>query len=129
MVVLWATTDLMEGSAKATVTRVCNGVRSVLSRKKQLAIPESRGPVVEVAAGSAATAAAATGDAAMAATVATAASAATAIAATAAAAATGAAAIAAVATAAASAVATSTWHASTWGVGASRGGITSGRTA
>ncbi|CAI7858959.1 unnamed protein product [Closterium sp. NIES-53] len=42
VVVLWATTDSTEESAKATVTGVCSGVRSVQSRKKQLDSPESR---------------------------------------------------------------------------------------
>ncbi|CAI7805102.1 unnamed protein product [Closterium sp. NIES-53] len=143
MVVLWATMDPTEGSAKATVFGVCSGVRLVQSRKKHLDARESRvkesctvgevahepatkagtrleGPVVEAAAGSAAAAAAATGaaatDAAMATTdAATAAVAATSAAATVAAAATCPATTAAAATAAAVGVTTSTWHASTGG--------------
>ncbi|CAI7870198.1 unnamed protein product [Closterium sp. NIES-53] len=106
MMVLWATTDPTEGSAKATLTGVCSGVRLVQSRKKQLDAPKSRGPVVEAAAGSTAEPAAA----------------AAAVVATPAAAATGAAATAD----AAAIVATSKWLAS-MGVGASQGGSTSGR--
>ncbi|CAI7815071.1 unnamed protein product [Closterium sp. NIES-54] len=92
MVVLWATIDPTEGSAKATVTGVCSGVRLVQWRE---------GPVVEAAAGFAAAAAAATGAAATAVAMATAAVAATSAAAT--------------ATAATAAVITSTWHTSTGG--------------
>ncbi|CAI7805690.1 unnamed protein product [Closterium sp. NIES-53] len=42
VVVLWATTGPTEGSAKATMTGVRNGVRSVQSQKKQLDAPGSR---------------------------------------------------------------------------------------
>ncbi|CAI7820383.1 unnamed protein product [Closterium sp. NIES-53] len=120
MVVRWATTDPTEGSAKAKVTGMCSGVRSVQSRKKQLDAPESRGPMVEAPAGAAAVpavAAAAVVTAAAVATVAaaTAAAAATAVAAIAAAAGTGAAATAY----AAATIATSKWHVIS-GVGANR---------
>ncbi|CAI7859513.1 unnamed protein product [Closterium sp. NIES-53] len=87
------------GSAKAIVTGVCSGVRSVQSRKIQLDALESRGPVVEAATGAAAKTAAVVAAAAEVATATVAA--------------TGAAAMAITATTTAATVATSKWHAIT----------------
>ncbi|CAI7892692.1 unnamed protein product [Closterium sp. NIES-53] len=114
------------GSAKAIVTRVRIGVRSVQSQKKQLDAPESKVkescPVVEAAASFAAEPAATAAAVATTAAATIAVAAATGAAATFAAAAT---ASAAAATAAATAaVATSKWHARL-GVGTSRSGGTS----